>query len=57
VHVFRHFIGVQKDIADQFHEVIVAIIGEEILRLNGHKSSDESKEVTSVCSCSGSSEA
>jgi hypothetical protein len=36
--------GHQKDIIDQFHEVVVAIIGEEILRLNGHKSGDESKE-------------
>jgi hypothetical protein len=33
-----------KDITDQFHEVIVAIIGEEILRHNGHKSGDESNE-------------
>jgi hypothetical protein len=27
VHVFRHFMRLQKDIADQFHEIIVAIIG------------------------------
>jgi hypothetical protein len=34
----------QKDITDQFHEIIVIIIGEEIIRFNGHKSGDESKE-------------
>jgi hypothetical protein len=27
----------RKDIADQFHEIIVAIVGEEILGLNGHQ--------------------
>jgi hypothetical protein len=35
--------GLQKDITDQFHEVVVAIIREEIFGLNGHKSGDESK--------------
>jgi hypothetical protein len=34
----------QKDIADQFQEIIVAIIGEEILGLNGHQPGDEGKE-------------
>jgi hypothetical protein len=34
----------QKDITDQFHEIIVAIIGEEILRLNGYQSGDEGKK-------------
>jgi hypothetical protein len=29
VHVLRHFVRLQKDIADQFHEIIVAIIGEK----------------------------
>jgi hypothetical protein len=38
------FMGLQKDITDQFYEVIVIIIGEEILRLNDHKSGDGSKE-------------
>jgi hypothetical protein len=32
-----------KDIADQFHEIIVAIIVEEILELNGHQPGDEGK--------------
>jgi hypothetical protein len=36
--------GLWKDIADQFYEVVVATIGEEILRLNDHKLGDESKE-------------
>jgi hypothetical protein len=44
VHVFRHFMRLQKDIADQFHKIIVAIVGEEILGLNGHQSDDEGKE-------------
>jgi hypothetical protein len=44
VHVFRHFVRLQKDIADQFHEIVVAIIGEEILGLNGHQLGDEGKE-------------
>jgi hypothetical protein len=35
----------RKNITDQFHEVVVTIIGEEILRLNGYKLGDESKEV------------
>jgi hypothetical protein len=34
----------QKDIVDQFHEIIVSIIREEILKLNGHQSDDEGKE-------------
>jgi hypothetical protein len=34
----------QKDITDQFHEIIVAIVGEKILRLNGHQSGDEGEE-------------
>jgi hypothetical protein len=33
-----------KDIVDQFHEIVVAIIGEEILGLNGHQSVDKGKE-------------
>jgi hypothetical protein len=32
------------DIVDQFHEVIVAIVGEKILGLNGHQSGDKGKE-------------
>jgi hypothetical protein len=34
----------QKDIADQFHEIVVTIVGKEILELNGHQPGDESKE-------------
>jgi hypothetical protein len=33
-----------KDIADQFHEIILAIIREQILGLNGHQLGDEGKE-------------
>jgi hypothetical protein len=44
VHVFGHFMGLQKDITNQFNEIIVIIIGEEILKLNGHQSDHESKE-------------
>jgi hypothetical protein len=44
VHVLRHFVKLQNDIADQFHEIIVAITGEEILELNGHQLGDESKQ-------------
>jgi hypothetical protein len=44
VHVFRHFVRLQKDIADQFHKIVVAIIGEEILEPNGHQPGDEGKE-------------
>jgi hypothetical protein len=29
IHVLRHFVRLQKDIADQFHEIIVAIVGEK----------------------------
>jgi hypothetical protein len=36
VHVFRHFMRLRKDIADRFHKIVIAIIGEEILGLNGH---------------------
>ena len=43
VHVFRHFVRLRKDIIDQFHAIVVAIIGEEILGLNGHQSGDEVK--------------
>jgi hypothetical protein len=28
VHVLRHFVRLQKDIVDQFHEIIVAIVRE-----------------------------
>jgi hypothetical protein len=28
VHVLRYFVRLQKDIADQFHEIIVVIVGE-----------------------------
>jgi hypothetical protein len=42
-HVFRHFMILRKDIAYQFHEIVVAIVREEILGLNGHQSSDEGK--------------
>jgi hypothetical protein len=41
VHVVRHFVRFWKDIADQFHMIIIAIVGEEILGLNGHQSGDE----------------
>jgi hypothetical protein len=34
----------QKDIADQFHEIIVASVGEEILGFNGHQLGDKVKE-------------
>jgi hypothetical protein len=37
-------VRLQKDIIDQFHEIIVAIVGEEILELNGHQPGDEGKE-------------
>jgi hypothetical protein len=57
VHVFRHFMELWNDIADQFYKVIVAIIQEEILRLNGHKLEMKARRVTFVCSYSGSSEA
>jgi hypothetical protein len=36
--------GLQKDITNQFNEIIVIIIGEEILKLHGHQSDHESKE-------------
>jgi hypothetical protein len=35
IHVLRHFVRLRKDIIDQFYEIIVAIIEEKILRLNG----------------------
>jgi hypothetical protein len=44
VHVFSYFMRLQKDIADQFHEFVVAIVGEEIHGLNGHQPSDEGKD-------------
>jgi hypothetical protein len=44
VHVLRHFVRLRKDIADQFYEIIVAIIEEEIFGLNDHHSGDEVKE-------------
>jgi hypothetical protein len=34
----------RKDIAYQFHEIVVAIVREEILGLNGHQSGDEGKK-------------
>jgi hypothetical protein len=37
-------VRLQKDITDQFQEIIVAIVGEEILGLNGHRLGDEGKE-------------
>jgi hypothetical protein len=43
VHVLRHFVRLWKDITDQFHKIIVAIVGEEILGLNGHHPGDEGK--------------
>jgi hypothetical protein len=33
-----------KDVADQFDKVVVIVNGEEIARLNCHKSGHESKE-------------
>jgi hypothetical protein len=33
-----------KDIADQFHKIVVAIMGEEILKLNDHQPGDEGNE-------------
>jgi hypothetical protein len=44
LHVLRHFVRLWKDIIDQFHEIVVVIIGEEILGLNGHQLGDEGKE-------------
>jgi hypothetical protein len=43
-HVLRHFMRFQKDIADQFHEIVIAIVGEEILGLNDHQRGDGGKE-------------
>jgi hypothetical protein len=37
-------VSLWKDIANQFHEIIVEIVGEEILGLNGHQPGDEGKE-------------
>jgi hypothetical protein len=37
-------VRLEKDIADQFYEIIIAIVGEEILELNGHQVGDEGKE-------------
>jgi hypothetical protein len=37
-------VRLQKDITDQFYEIIVAIVGEEILGLNGHQSDNEGKK-------------
>jgi hypothetical protein len=37
-------VRLHKDITDQFYEIIVTIVGEEILGLNGHQSGDEGKE-------------
>jgi hypothetical protein len=37
-------VRLRKDIDDQFYEIIVVIIREEILKLNGHQPSDEDKE-------------
>jgi hypothetical protein len=34
----------QKDIADQFYEIVITIVGEKILGLNGHQPGDENKE-------------
>jgi hypothetical protein len=34
----------RKDIADQFHDIVLAIIEEEILGLNGHQPGDEGNE-------------
>jgi hypothetical protein len=37
-------VKLRKDITNQFHEIVVAIVREEILRLNGHHPGDEGKE-------------
>jgi uncharacterized protein YbcI len=37
-------VRLRKDITNQFHEIIVSIVGEEILELNGHQSGDEGNE-------------
>jgi hypothetical protein len=34
----------RNDITAQFHEIVIAIVGEEILGLNGHQPGDEGKE-------------
>jgi hypothetical protein len=44
VDVLRQFVRLQKVIDDQFQEIIVVIVGEEILGLNGHQPGDEGKE-------------
>jgi hypothetical protein len=36
VNVLRHFVRLWKDITDQFQEIFVAIVAEEIIGLNGH---------------------
>jgi hypothetical protein len=41
VHVFRYFVRLWKDITDQFHEIVVAIVEEKIIILNGHQPGDE----------------
>jgi hypothetical protein len=33
----------QKDIADRFYEIVITIVGEKILGLNGHQPGDENK--------------
>jgi hypothetical protein len=37
-------VRLQKDIANQFQEIIIAIVGEEIVGLNGRQLGDEGKE-------------
>jgi hypothetical protein len=44
VDVFKLFMGLHKDISNQFYEIVVTIIGEEILQLNGYKLGHESWE-------------
>jgi hypothetical protein len=39
----------QNDIADQFHEIVVAIVGEEILGLMAISRVMKARRVTSVC--------
>jgi hypothetical protein len=37
-------VSLQKDIVDLFYEIVVAIVGEKILRINGHQPGDEGNE-------------
>lgn len=56
VHDLGHLVILQKYIINQVHKLLVTVVWEYNFGLNRHEPSHETRTITFVCSCDGSSQ-